>query len=1286
MTSGSYQGGHPVHFFNTLNTSLPPQKLLPMTFSSSFFSLRKTLASAVFVISVLTLCIGLPLFLFETRPGNLFLLKKTAQLLKKYDFRINKGTLQGSFPRDFTLGSFSYGPPQSPLVQGKNLHIQFKWTDLFRGRITFPLVHMTTLKIAPSSSPSPSSSLDIPSLMEAFQNSLSDGLSFTFPLLLSFPSLIVDNMVISYGDSAIRGDLHGSFFLPRKKKNPIQLNVTAHLLESGGRIEVALSYIRKDSLLTGHIAFLDEASKLLKTVMDISGHTSLRSTFSFDLSRKQFVMETQGKNTEIGSFEGTLHTTIDELRRVSNQIDLHLTTPFLDPITPLDPTFHLTASILLKDYEIRLAESTFSSPLGKFSASGFYNAQVPSFWGTLEGTFVIPPDLFPHGCHLIAKQFPSFFSSSQEHEGWILPFSFNVKRLNKEDIDFSGKLGHSEGMISLEGQYTTSSGKISSRLQAPDHKQKPALLLISEIDTQTGYLTLPQIVLHTPSLTLQGSGKGPIAPFLPSQSTGEIIFSLHDLELLGLEDTTGRLEGRLSLHEKKGIEGTLTGKDIQFDGRSLKTLTGSFLVPWVSSTPLSGSLALTDVFLSQAFHLTHLSLEAKGHLRDKDHPVLISLKGKEHQTKRLGVEGSLFAHKECWKGTIHNLFASIGSRRIHQKDIATFSSEAKSFTLSHLLINMGKGSLGLSITYDPHHVKGDLEVTKFPLEAMNLFEPSLSAVPMDVTGKASLSGTPSSPNLFYEFNFATVTKTMDSFLPKDSVSAHTTGQYDGHTLKTSLDAHVNEDSSQSVSLKAILPVAYTPPFAFVFRNESPLSVLMKGRGSIESFGSFFLHPSFVVAGQVITDFSLGGTVKNPTLQGHFTLENGMFSSYETGTLLDNISLLIRAQEGFFFIDKLKASDGKEGCLEGNGNLSLFFLSPKAPSYAFTLKLKNFLVAAIDLVTATATGEVKCYPDPTNNKPVVSGKLTLDPISVHIPKRLPDSLTTLPIAYTSPPIQPSLSEQEDFSLKKLDKESQKRFHIFEVVPPTASPAGPSDAPSLLDAVLLDVSVAIPPRFSIDGWGLQSLWEGNVTIFDKLSDPALKGSVTLVKGTFTILSRTLTLDKGVLTFTGKKGFDPDLLVRASVSTGDIFGHVIMKGTLMDPQFALTSEPAFSESEIISQILFGKSVGSLSPFQSLQIVTALGELSGTGSPLGLVHQFKNTLGLGALNFTTGNGANQGPGVSLEKDVTDEITVDIQQGVTPESTKASAQIKLFPQVILESDIDATSAVGVGLNWRLDY
>lgn len=156
---------------------------------------------------------------------------------------------------------------------------------------------------------------------------------------------------------------------------------------------------------------------------------------------------------------------------------------------------------------------------------------------------------------------------------------------------------------------------------------------------------------------------------------------------------------------------------------------------------------------------------------------------------------------------------------------------------------------------------------------------------------------------------------------------------------------------------------------------------------------------------------------------------------------------------------------------------------------------------------------------------------------------------------------------------------------------ASAVAPSDDVILLDSVLVlrrnrplsaDVKIALGDSVSFTGFNFNAQLGGSLLLVQAPDElPTATGTVFIEEGRYRAYGQDLTIRKGEVRFTGGPLDNPALAVTATRDafngTERVLVGIRILGTLRDPDVSLFSEPPMAESQVLSFILTGGTVGT-------------------------------------------------------------------------------------------------------------
>lgn len=230
------------------------------------------------------------------------------------------------------------------------------------------------------------------------------------------------------------------------------------------------------------------------------------------------------------------------------------------------------------------------------------------------------------------------------------------------------------------------------------------------------------------------------------------------------------------------------------------------------------------------------------------------------------------------------------------------------------------------------------------------------------------------------------------------------------------------------------------------------------------------------------------------------------------------------------------------------------------------------------------------------------------------------------------------------------------------------------------IALDLTISAPSQIYVRGRGLDAELGGELRLGGTTAAVVPSGAFDLIRGRLDILGKRLDLTQASLTMEGD--FVPMLAVAASNESDGITSFVRIDGPATEPEVSFTSSPELPEEEVLSRLLFGRGIDSLSALQAAQLASAVATLAGRGG-IGIVGRLREGFGLDDLDVQTGaeGGATVRAGKYLSENVYSQIEVD---------DKGQSQINLnldvTDSITLRGSAGSTGETGLGIFFEKDY
>jgi autotransporter translocation and assembly factor TamB len=216
-------------------------------------------------------------------------------------------------------------------------------------------------------------------------------------------------------------------------------------------------------------------------------------------------------------------------------------------------------------------------------------------------------------------------------------------------------------------------------------------------------------------------------------------------------------------------------------------------------------------------------------------------------------------------------------------------------------------------------------------------------------------------------------------------------------------------------------------------------------------------------------------------------------------------------------------------------------------------------------------------------------------------------------------------------------------------------------SIFDALRMNVRITVPDDLIVNSAGIQvpgalvDLGALNVTLGGDLTatkDPAgtvrLRGSVNTVRGTYQFQGRRFeVLREGGIHFEGTEDFDPRLDLRTRRLIQGVDTHVDIRGTLKQPQIALSSTPPLEDADILALVVFNQPLNQLGTGQQMTLVERAQSLA-TGAVIGTLSQsIAKALNLETFQFDVAPENGSGPALTVGQQLGPNLYIKVQQAV---------------------------------------
>ncbi|SDD97968.1 translocation and assembly module TamB [Massilia sp. PDC64] len=245
--------------------------------------------------------------------------------------------------------------------------------------------------------------------------------------------------------------------------------------------------------------------------------------------------------------------------------------------------------------------------------------------------------------------------------------------------------------------------------------------------------------------------------------------------------------------------------------------------------------------------------------------------------------------------------------------------------------------------------------------------------------------------------------------------------------------------------------------------------------------------------------------------------------------------------------------------------------------------------------------------------------------------------------------------------------------------------------------IDLTADLGDDFHLRGMGADAYLAGNVHVL-KVGDrpPRINGTVRTVNGTYAAYGQRLTIDRGVITFSGPYD-NPSLDILAvrkrpdgeQLSETNVEAGVQVRGTALSPTAKLVSTPNVSDSDKLSWLVLGHGMEATTGNEADVLSAAAGALlGGKGGTGGITSKLANTLGLDELGVRQGAGQASGlenTVVTVGKRISQRLYLSFEQGAATASSVVRVRYKINPRITLQLQTGTNTALDVLYSWAFD-
>lgn len=534
-----------------------------------------------------------------------------------------------------------------------------------------------------------------------------------------------------------------------------------------------------------------------------------------------------------------------------------------------------------------------------------------------------------------------------------------------------------------------------------------------------------------------------------------------------------------------------------------------------------------------------------------------------------------------------------------------------------------------------------LDVTALPLSIANTVMPALGLAGT-VNGQAQVTGTGSNPQVQFTARADGINAAAISDFGIAPLTLAASGSYANNSV-TLASLTAQGQGGLSVKGSGSIPL-----------SGNGLNVTLSGSAPLALGNRFVADRGGQLSGVINIEAQLSGSLAAPQYGGRLTTSGAGYVDPELNLRLEGIAAAARLDGTSLRIEQMSANLSTGGSVSASGSVGL---SGGFPADV-RVGLNGARYADGNLFVATLSGDLALTGNLAGS-PLLAGTVQVEKADITVPESFGGGAALIAVDHVGTP----KAVEQTLERARIDDRSGAPI-------PQSRPKG----------VVLDVMVNAPNQIFIRGRGLDAEVGGSVRITGPIGNIQPVGAFALNRGRLAILGQRVTFESGTVTLVGD--LDPVLNLVARTQGDDITVFVTVSGRASAIDVSFSSSPMLPQDEVLSRLIFKRSMGELSPLQLAKLAGAAAELVGGGGN-GLVDSLRGAAGLADLDVVTDDKGNVA--VQAGTYIQDNVYLGVQAG-------AGGQSKVTINLDVTNDLKVTGAASqngnssLGVFYERDY
>ena len=172
---------------------------------------------------------------------------------------------------------------------------------------------------------------------------------------------------------------------------------------------------------------------------------------------------------------------------------------------------------------------------------------------------------------------------------------------------------------------------------------------------------------------------------------------------------------------------------------------------------------------------------------------------------------------------------------------------------------------------------------------------------------------------------------------------------------------------------------------------------------------------------------------------------------------------------------------------------------------------------------------------------------------------------------------------------------------------------------------------------------------------------------------------------MTFEGDLETKSTLYVVAQEEIERIQVKAILKGPIFDPLLTFRSNPALSDQEILSRILFGKGISDITPIQATQLSQAILSLNSDNGE-DLLERFQRNIGIDRIDLNANSEDKNEVSIRVGKYISRGVLISLHKSINSEHKHVAIEADIMSNFKVEAEVGSKSEGKMSLKWKKDY